>query len=219
MTDKIIQDILQLQDISNITPCDSLEEGKLLAEEMFKILVEQKTAPVLSGNQVGIMKNIIVMSIREPIYLVNPKIKSMDILAPHLESHASFPQKLFTTLRYASILVTADNIDGEFRFGLKKNQRNLLYKNHKVNIAVTTHPIVMEAAYIQQAIDTLNGILPMERDINAIKITAPISVDKQPGRNEIVVLERLNPETHVVDEMNIKFKFIDKYLIEGWTMK
>jgi peptide deformylase len=210
MAEEIIKDISQLRDVSRMENCSSLEEAKLLAKEMFKALATQKTAPAIAANQIGIQKRIIVMSIREPIYLVNPVIVSSSMPIPYIESHASFPQKLFTTMRYASVTVKADNINGEFTFGLKENQKHLLYNKDKVNVAVTTHPVIMEAVYIQQTIDTLNGILPMDREL---KTTEALYKIKTPNRNKIVTLVKGN------EEIQVKYKRALKYLEDGWVIK
>jgi len=210
MVEEIIKDIEKLRDVSAIENCENLEEAKLLAEEMFKSLANQKTAPAIAANQIGINKKIIVLSVKNAIYLVNPVIVRKSMPTPYIESHASFPQKLFTVIRYASITVKADNIDGELLFGLKTNQKHLLYRDNKVNIAVVTHPVIMEAAYIQQTVDTLNGILPIDIEMSTPE---PVSVPNPIGRNEIVTLTKDGVD------MTIKFKKSDKFIQDGWKIK
>lgn len=211
MAEEIIKDISILQDVSNMEDCNDLEEGKKLAQEMFKALASQRTCPAISANQIGINKRIIVLNLREPVYLINPIIVKSSMPAPHVESHASFPQKLFTTIRSASVTVKANNIDGEFTFGLKPGQRKLLYNKNRINTAVTTHPIVMEAAYVQQTIDTLNGIMPMERVLQSVETIKKTS--NTIHRNEVVTLEK-DGET-----MRIKYKRAEKFIQDGWKVK
>ena len=210
MVEEIIKDIDILRDVSKVEDCVSNEEGTLLAQEMFKALAGQKTAPAIAANQIGIQKRIIALSVREPVYLINPVIVSATVPVPYIESHASFPQKLFTPIRFASIVVTADNLEGEFNFGLKGNQRNLLFKDGKINPSVLTHPVIMEAMYIQQAVDTLNGVMPVDREAKMIE---PVNVDKGPARNEIVTLTKDDAE------MKIKFKKATKFIQDGWKIK
>lgn len=210
MADEIIKDVAILKDISQISNCDTQEEGKIIAQEMFIALSKQKTAPAISANQIGIQKRVIALNVREAVYLINPVITACSMPTPHVESHASFPQKLFTTIRYASVTVKADNIEKEFTFGLKENQKHLLYQGNRVNVALTTHPLVMEAAYVQQAIDTLNGVMPIERTLQHID---PVKKSNTPNRNEVVILCK-GKET-----IKIKYKKALKLIEEGWVIK
>lgn len=210
MAEDIIKDITVLQDISSVVDCDNLEDGKLLAQELFKSLAQQKTAPAIAANQIGINKRIIVLSVREPIYLINPQIISATIQIPYLESHASFPQKLFTTIRYASITIKADNVLDNMCFGVRDNQRHLLYSGKKINAAVTTHPVIMEAVYVQQAIDTLNGIMPMAREM---VMQSPVCVEKTPSRNELITISN-GAEVKI-----LKYKKAEWFINNGWIIQ
>lgn len=203
----IILEKEKLRNISDITNCESIEEGKIISKELFKELSNQRTSPAISANQIGISKRVIAISIIEPIYLINPVIIARDLIYTAIESHSSFPNRLFTTIRPAHLIVKADNINGEITFGLKVNQKRLLYVRGQLNKLAIVHPKIMEALYIEQAIDTLNGILPEDKEIKEI---TPIKKDKLPGRNDKILISKDNNETY------IKSKYLNSFISRGW---
>lgn len=185
------------------------ETGKEVMKELFVALTKQKTAPALAANQIGSDERVVVVSAREPLGLVNPKIVEESMPFAYMEAHSTFPNRLWFTMRNASILVTADNLKEPVRFGLKPEESDKLFKNGQLNMAVIQHPVVMEACYIQQTIDTLDGIYPEQRKP---KLTEPIKKDKKPGRNEIVTLIKDGKS------QSIKYKKAQKLLADGWML-
>ena len=53
----------------------TIEEGETIAAELFGILNHRKDGIGLAANQVGIDAAVAVLNVREPIVLINPKIK------------------------------------------------------------------------------------------------------------------------------------------------
>ena len=155
----IITDIDKLRVIAE--ECSSLEDGKETVKELFVELAKQKTAPALAATQIGINKRVIVLNVRETLYFVNPKIVDYykESLCPYLESDASFPQMLCHTSRYATIRISADNLKDPILLGVKPGE--------SINKLTVAHPAVMEAAYFQQALDHLDGIVMWDKEIQA----------------------------------------------------
>ena len=52
----------------------SVEEGRVIATELFQILKKSGDGIGLASNQVGINAQVAVVNVREPIILINPKI-------------------------------------------------------------------------------------------------------------------------------------------------
>jgi len=190
---------------SAVTENCTVEEAKELNKELFTALANQKTAPALAANQIGINKRLIVINAREPIYLVNPKILETSSSIPYIEAHSSFPNKLFNILRFSTVLVQADNLKKPIKFGTNK-----VYKENILDLVAIQSPLIMEAVYIQQCIDTLNGKHPSEREP---KTPEPRKSEKI-RRNNIVTIISDSGETK-----NLKYKLAEKYINLGWAIK
>ena len=53
----------------------SIEEGHQISTILFKVLTERKDGIGLAANQIGIDASVAVVNVREPIILINPKLK------------------------------------------------------------------------------------------------------------------------------------------------
>lgn len=188
----------------------SEEENKTILKDLFTAVGKQHTSPAMSANQLGIDSRVLVCTAREPLYLINPKILQMEQPFVYMEAHSSFPNRLWSTLRYASIIIEATNLKEPVRFGLKPESFNKLFIDGKLNMIAIQHPVIMECCYIQQCIDTLDGITPQMREP---KVIQPIKKDNEPNRNEMVEL--------IKDDkiIKIKYKKISNYLSDGWILK
>jgi peptide deformylase len=94
----------------------SLEEGKLIATELFQILNKRKDGIGLAANQVGIDAQVAVVNVIEPLVLINPKIISKENEISYYEGCLSFPKKGVNTTRYETIEVTSEGVEGSMIF-------------------------------------------------------------------------------------------------------
>ena len=94
----------------------SVEEGMVIAKELFEILNKRKDGIGLAANQVGIDAQVAVVNVREPLVLINPKIISKKDKIPFYEGCLSFPSKGVHTERYETIEVKTEQIDGSWIF-------------------------------------------------------------------------------------------------------
>ena len=72
----------------------SVEEGRVIATELFQILNKRGDGIGLASNQVGIDAQVAVVNVREPIILINPKIIDQWEEVPYYEGCLSFLVKL-----------------------------------------------------------------------------------------------------------------------------
>ena len=157
----------------------TLEEGEKVATELFEILNKRKDGIGLAANQVGIDAAVAVLNVREPIVLINPEIVSRETEIPYYEGCLSYPGKGVNTIRYETVEVKSDNVDGTMIFsgvdtgeeakgtwedGQKKQDREIR---------------TLEAVCVQHEIDHLNGMRCLDR---AVDVT--YRAEKKPGRNE-----------------------------------
>lgn len=199
-----------LKEYKSVSDIPNESEMRDISKEMFMAISKQHTSPAIAANQIGIDKRVIALVIQEPIYLINPEIIEQDQIFVYLEAHASFPNQLFTTVRYASIVVKADNLKEPVRFGLQPSDYDKLFKDGKLNMMLIQHPNIMQCCYIQQTIDTLNGILPEQRKPIT---THPLRKTNEPGRNQVVTLVKDG------QLMKIKYKKSNEFLNNGWSIK
>ena len=185
----------------------SVEEGRIIAQELFQILNERKDGIGLAANQVGIDAQVAVVNVREPLVLINPKIISKTNEIPYYEGCLSYPGKGVHTRRYETIEVTTEQIDGSWIFsgvdtgekakgtwedGKKKQDRELR---------------TLEAVCIQHEIDHLNGMRILDRMVDTT-----IRVEKKPGRNQLVTIKK-------GDAVKVlKYKKAQPFLNQGWEI-
>ena len=160
----------------------------------------------ITGNQAGIPYNIGIVNVTKPIILINPKIEIPDdaIIIPYLECHINLQNRLFNTARYNHIIITADNLVDSLDLSFNN------WNGDKITPQLYTYTQLMEIAFIQQAIDSMNGILPMQRQY--IPIKKPIVNDSKIQRNQLCKVEK-DGKT-----MEIKYKRLNKFIEEGWIL-
>ena len=200
---KIIYDEEQLRSIK-AESVETLKEGQEIAMELFKVLATQQTSPALSAAQVGLSKRVVVMNIREPLYFVNPEIIDCDKITPYPESSVNYPSKICFTARYARVLVKADNLKNPVWLGLPEDS--------VLNKTTVMHPVVMEAVYLQQTIESLNGMTMWDFEVSKNEPTKMEKI-KKVYRNELVTIIKDD------QELQIKYKRIEQYLEDGWILK
>ena len=125
----------------------TFDEGIKIAKTLLDILEENKGAMSLSANQIGINKRVCVIKVKKPIILLNPKILGAFGTDIDKERCLSFPKKPILVKRYCNILVHATNHSKALQFGHQSQTSRL------------------ECIYVQNAIDHLDGITILDREV------------------------------------------------------
>jgi peptide deformylase len=163
----IITEVSKLQTICE--SLSSIEEGEEIGAQLLKELTETKSGIGLAANQIGINKRVCVVNVKEPMVLINPKIveKSEEqFIFP--EGCLSFPDKKIRTQRHVSIVVEADNHEGQLSFSADSDDINDAF----------------ECVCVQHEIDHLDGFTMFDRQY----IVEPYRAPKSYGRNEKVTI-------------------------------
>ena len=140
----------------------SVEEGLVIAEELFQIHNKRKDGIGLAANQVGIDAQVAIVNVREPLVLINPKIVSKENPIDYYEGCLSYPGKGISTQRYRDIVVSTENEQGELVFGGSDEELD-----------------VLESVCVQHEIDHLMG-----KTIHDRKIDTTYVADVKIGRND-----------------------------------
>ena len=186
----------------------SVEEGLVIAEELFQILNKRGDGIGLAANQVGIDAQVAVVNVREPLVLINPKIISKTDEIPYYEGCLSYPGKGVHTKRYETIEVqtaqsesgwlfsgcdTGETGKGSWEDDSKKQDRELR---------------TLEAVCVQHEIDHLNGMRIMDRQRDRT-----IVAEKKIGRNQLVTIKK-------GDSVKVlKYKKAYNLLNQGWEIQ
>ena len=222
MAQVIINDVaaLSVPCVRSTDMAANVEVATILLDE-----VEKRDALGLASNQIGRGDvAVCVVNVKEPIVLINPKIievKTADgintadpealpnnkQLTPNLfktlfaEQCLSFPNRKSTiTHRFISVVVQADNHDDLLSFGPD---------NPEINLFGDVDQDLLEAISVQHEIDHLNGITMFDRKY----AQKPAVVDRTPGRNEIVTIERED------EKKKVKYKYALPLITTGeWAL-
>ena len=187
----------------------SIEEGRIIATELFQILNERKDGIGLAANQVGIDAQVAVVNVREPLILINPKIIEKWDEIPFYEGCLSFPKQGIHTKRYESIIIQTEQEESGWYFsgveGSEEGKGTWEQESKKHD----QEQRLLEAICVQHEIDHLNGMTIMDRE-NKPK---PIVSKKSYSRNEIVGIT--NGDTY----KEIKYKKAKPLLDSGeWVV-
>ena len=186
----------------------SVEEGNIIATELFQILNKRGDGIGLAANQVGIDAQVAVVNVREPIILINPKIvKQWDEIS-YYEGCLSFPGHKIRTQRYKNIIVQSDDVECQYYFSGAESAKDAkgtweTAKKHD------TEQRLLEAICVQHEIDHLMGKTIHERE----KKLEPTVVERKIGRNQLVTIKR-NDAVKV-----LKYKKAQKFINDGWVME
>ena len=186
----------------------SVEEGNIIATELFQILNERKDGIGLAANQVGIDAQVAVVNVREPVVLINPKIIDKSDEISYYEGCLSFPKHGIRTKRYKNIIVKSADVDCQYYFSGVESAKDAkgtweTAKKHD------TEQRLLEAICVQHEIDHLNGITIHDREK---KLEPTVSVDKI-GRNQLVTIKK-------GDAVKVlKYKKAHNLLNQGWVME
>ena len=186
----------------------SVEEGLVIAEELFQILNERGDGIGLAANQVGIDAQVAVVNVREPLVLINPKIVKKETEIPYYEGCLSYPGKGVHTKRYETVEIKTEQVEGSWMFSgvdtgetgkgsweddSKKQDRELR---------------TLEAVCVQHEIDHLNGMRIMDRQRDTT-----IRAEKKIGRNQLVTIKK-------GDAVKVlKYKKAQNFLNQGWVIR
>jgi len=186
----------------------SVEEGLVIAEELFQILNKRGDGIGLAANQVGIDAQVAVVNVREPLVLINPKIVSKETPIDYYEGCLSYPGKGVPTQRYRDIEIKTAQSESNWYFsGAAENSEGKSVWD-KGNMKQDQENRILESVCIQHEIDHLNGKVIMDRRKNMI-----VRTEKKIGRNQLVTIKK-------GDAVKIlKYKKIQSFLNDGWVMQ
>jgi peptide deformylase len=187
----------------------SIEEGRIIATELFQILNKRKDGIGLAANQVGIDAQVAVVNVREPLILINPKIIEKWDEIPFYEGCLSFPKQGIHTKRYESIIIQTEQEESGWYFSGVEGSEEGKGTWEQDSKKHDQEQRLLEAICVQHEIDHLNGMTIMDRE-NKPK---PIVSKKSYSRNEIVGIT--NGDTY----KEIKYKKAKPLLDSGeWVV-
>ena len=187
----------------------SVEEGRLIATELFQILNKRKDGIGLASNQVGIDAQVAVVNVREPLILINPKIIHKEFEINYYEGCLSYPGKGIHTKRYRDIIISTEQSESNWYFsGAEENSEGKSGWD-KGNMKQDQENRILESICVQHEIDHLNGVTIMDRKVE----TSYKRTEKKYGRNELVTIKR-NDAGKV-----LKYKKAQKFINDGWERR
>jgi hypothetical protein len=185
-----------------------INEANVTQEDIanYKEAISKLEGYMFTASDVNIDKRIITIrlgTIEDELTLVNPIIeKTANSTLVYFEKDSNKATKLRKTIRYPYIIVNTDNL-GKVEFKAEKTE----WKNADEFFGDVG---LVECVIAQRLIDAINGI-----DVThpTRQYSETVTKDKEPGRNERVMLQGPNGEMEFV-----KSKKIDSYLQSGWNL-
>jgi len=172
----------------------------------YKEAISKLEGFMFTANDVNIDKRIITIrlgNIEDELTLVNPTIlKESDAPLVYFEKDTNKEKKVRKTIRHPYLLIETDNL-GKVEFKAEKSD----WKNSDEFFGDIG---LLEVVLVQRLIDAINGI-----DIThpTRQYSETITKDKEPGRNERVMLQGPSGEMEFV-----KSKKVNSYLQQGWNL-
>ena len=187
-----------------------INESPITQEDvnLYKNAISKLEGIVFNASDVNINKRIITIrlgNIEDELTLVNPKvIKNSDSPIVYFEKDTYKQTKIRKTIRSTYLLIDTDNL-GKVEF--KATNDKMDWKNADEFFGDVG---LLECVLVQRMIDAIEGI-----DITHPnrQYSETIKKDKEPGRNERVMLQGPKGEMEFV-----KNKKIDSYLQNGWNL-
>ena len=187
-----------------------INESPITQEDvnLYKNAISKLEGIVFNASDVNINKRIITIrlgNIEDELTLVNPKvIKNSDSPIVYFEKDTYKQTKIRKTIRSTYLLIDTDNL-GKVEF--KATNDKMDWKNADDFFGDVG---LLECVLVQRMIDAIEGI-----DITHPnrQYSETIKKDKEPGRNERVMLQGPKGEMEFV-----KNKKIDSYLQNGWNL-
>ena len=187
----------------------SVEQGLVIAEELFQILNKRGDGIGLAANQVGIDAQVAVVNVREPLVLINPKYVARENEIIYGEGCLSFPGHAIRTKRYQDIIISTEQSESNWYFSGAEENSDGKSGWDKGNMNQDQENRLLEAVCIQHEIDHLNGITIHDREIKL----QPTRVKKKIGRNDKITIEK-DGQTKV-----LKYKKAQNLLNQGWVIQ
>lgn len=173
---------------------------------LYKEKISKLNGFVFNASDVNIDKRIITIrlgEVEDELTLVNPKpISKSDKPLVYFEKDTHKQNKVRKTIRYPWFILETDNL-GKVEFKSDKTE----WKDADEFFGDVG---LVEAVLVQRALDAIDGI-DITHPSRAYSET--IVKDKEPGRNERVMLQGPNGEMEFV-----KSKKVDSYLTKGWQL-
>jgi hypothetical protein len=185
-----------------------INESPITQEDvaLYKDAISKLDGFVFNASDVNIDKRIITIrlgNIEDELTLVNPKvIKYSETPLVYFEKDTNKSNKVRKTIRAPCLLIDTDNL-GKVEFKAEKSD----WKNSDEFFGDVG---LLECVLVQRAIDAIDDI-----DIThpSRQYSETITKDKEPGRNERVMLQGPAGEMEFV-----KNKKVDSYLQKGWNL-
>ena len=185
-----------------------INESPITQEDinLYKNAISKLEGIVFNASDVNIDKRIITIrlgNIEDELTLVNPKVtKYSETPLVYFEKDTNKSNKVRKTIRAPYLLIDTDNL-GKVEFKAEKND----WKNSDEFFGDVG---LLECVLVQRAIDAIDDI-----DIthSSRQYSETITKDKEPGRNERVMLQGPAGEMEFV-----KNKKVDSYLQKGWNL-
>ena len=162
----------------------SVEEGRIIATELFQILNKRGDGIGLAANQVGIDAQVAVVNVREPLVLINPKIKDQWDKIDYYEGCLSYPKRGLHTKRYKNIIIKTEQEESGWYFSGAETTQESKGSWEEEGKKQDQEQRILEAICVQHEIDHLNGITIHDRENKP----EPILSTKKYGRNEKVMI-------------------------------
>ena len=184
-----------------------IENSSITADDVFtyKEAISKLEGVVFNASDVGINKRIITIRLgnkQDELTLVNPKpISKSETPVVYFEKD-THKNKVRKTIRYPWFVIETDNL-GKVEFKSEKTD----WKDADEFFGDAG---LLECVLVQRALDAIDGI-DITHPSRAYSET--IVKDKEPGRNERVMLQGPNGEMEFV-----KSKKVDSYLSKGWQL-
>ena len=200
---KLIQDPKKLKYKVEPTPFNKKEVDEISVTLLQEL--KRHGGIGLSANQIGINKRACVINVKEPLVLINPRVKevSEDMVA-YVEQCLSIPKsvrKPVKTVRHKSFQVETDNL-GLVEFSPDSETGTWENSNE-----FFSDEGMLECVCAQHEIDHLNGVLITDTER---RYTQTLTSSKKYGRNERVMVKLPSGETEFM-----KYKKAQPLLEQG----
>lgn len=175
--------------------------------ELYKEKTSKLRGVVFTSNDIGLDKRIVSVRLigDTDLILVNPKIiKTSDNLVVYFERDSLKPTKVRKTIRNTYVVVDTDNL-GQVEFKPSSENNKWETQNQFMEDAG-----LLESVLVQRAIDAIDGIDITDK---SRAYTQTVQSNKQPGRNERVMIQSPMGET-----LFVKYKKAEEYIKLGYSV-
>lgn len=184
-----------------------IENSSITADDVtnYKNAVSKLQGVMFTASDVNIDKRIISIrlgNIEDELTLVNPKIEKTSSQPLVYFEKDTYKEKVRKTIRFPYVIVDTDNL-GKVEFKAVKDDwkdANEFFSDEGL----------LEAVIVQRLIDAIDGIDVTDK---SRQYSDTVTKDKEPGRNERVMLQGPNGEMEFV-----KSKKVDSYLTNGYQI-